>query len=142
MAKRKKLTIAGEIEKAAVTMQKLVRMKAADDNGYVSCVTCGRVAHYKTMDGGHYFSRRHTRLKLFTGNCHPQCKRCNMMMGDPIINDAYRMYIINTYGQRRLDAMKKLTHLPPKKFYRHEIQEHHEELKAQVREHKKRLGES
>jgi hypothetical protein len=65
-----------------------------------------------------------------------------MMMGDPIINDAYRMYIINTYGQRRLDAMKKLTHLPPKKFYRHEIQEHHEELKAQVREHKKRLGES
>ena len=40
MAKRKKLTIAGEIEKAAVTMQKLVRMKAADDNGYVSCITC------------------------------------------------------------------------------------------------------
>ena len=84
MAKRKKLTIAGEIEKAAVTMQKLVRMKAADDNGYVSCITCGRVAHYKTMDGGHYFSRRQTRLKLFSGNCHPQCKRCNMMMGDPV----------------------------------------------------------
>ena len=142
MAKRKRLTIAGEIEKAAVLMQKLVRMKSADDNGYATCVTCGRVAHYKTMDGGHYFSRRHTRLKLFEGNCHTQCKRCNMMMGAPIINDAYRMYIINTYGQRRLDAMKKLTYLPPKKIYRHEIQDYHAYLKEQIKEQKKRLGES
>jgi hypothetical protein len=142
MAKKKRLTIAQEIEKAAVTMQKLSRMMASDDNGFCSCVSCGRRGHYKTMDGGHYFSRRHTRLKLFLGNCHPQCKRCNMMMGDPIVNDAYRMYIIERYGQRRLDAMKKLTYLPPKKFYRHEVQEYHEELKAQVKEHKKRLGES
>jgi len=37
--------------------------------------------------------------------------------------------------------MKKLTQLPPKKYYRHEIQEYHEQLKAEVKKQKKRLGE-
>jgi hypothetical protein len=40
MAKKTK-TIAKEVDDVAKLMQKLVRLKAADDNGYVKCCTCG-----------------------------------------------------------------------------------------------------
>jgi len=143
MAKRatkKRKTIAQEVDKAAVLLQKLVRMKAADDYGYAQCVSCGRVDHWKGMDGGHYYSRRHTRLKLFTENLHIQCKRCNMLMGDPQVHDAYRDYMIDMYGQRRLRAMKKLTYLPPKKFDRDEVIAFQQDIKRQIKEQEERLG--
>ncbi|MDA7760515.1 recombination protein NinG [bacterium] len=143
MAKRatkKRKTIAQEVDKAAVLLQKLVRMKAADDNGYAQCVSCGRVDHWKGMDGGHYYSRRHTRLKLFLENLHIQCKRCNMLMGDPQVHDAYRDYMIDMYGERRLRAMKKLTYLPPKKFDRDEVIAFQQDIKRQIKEQEERLG--
>ncbi|MGB2259719.1 MAG: recombination protein NinG [Porticoccaceae bacterium] len=139
--KKKQPTIAQEIDKAAVDMQKLVRMKAADDNGYVSCVSCGKVGHWKTYDGGHFYSRRHTRLKLFLENCHPQCKRCNMLMGDPIVNDAYRRYMVEMYGERRVEAMKKLTYLPPAKYTREQVKEYRQDIKDQIKQQKARLGD-
>lgn len=140
MAKRKAKTIAQEIEVAAKLLQKLVRMKAADDCGYAQCVSCGKIDHWKAMDGGHYFSRRHTRLKCFEENIHVQCKRCNMLMGDPQVHDAYRDYMIEMYGERRLKAMKKLTYLPPKKYNRDEVIEFQKQLKEQIKEQEKRIN--
>lgn len=136
----KRKTIAQEVDKAAVLLQKLVRMKAADDYGYTQCVSCGRVEHWKGVDAGHYFSRRHTRLKCFEENIHVQCKRCNMMMGDPQVHDAYRDYMIQMYGERRLKAMKKLTYMPPKKFNREDVIAFQEELKQQIKLQEERLG--
>jgi hypothetical protein len=78
MAKRKKATVAQEVEKAAKLLQRYVRLKASDDNGYCQCVTCGKVDHYKAMQGGHFYSRRHTVFKLFEENIHPQCPACNV----------------------------------------------------------------
>ena len=39
MAKRKPRTLVKEIDEAAKLIQRLVRLKASDDNGYCSCVT-------------------------------------------------------------------------------------------------------
>ena len=39
-------------QEAATLLQKLVRMKYADDNGMCERVTCGKVDLYKYMDGG------------------------------------------------------------------------------------------
>ena len=73
--KLKKLkTVAKLREEAAVLLQKLVRMKAADENGLAECVTCGKRQHYKEMDGGHFISRKWTATKLVEENVHPQCK--------------------------------------------------------------------
>ena len=63
MAKRKKSTIAQEVDKAAKLLQRLVRLKASDDNGYCQCVTCGKVDHYKNMQGGHFYGRRNLVFK-------------------------------------------------------------------------------
>ena len=38
---RKKPTIQQEVEKAAVLLQKLVRLKASNKLGFCECVTCG-----------------------------------------------------------------------------------------------------
>ena len=141
MAKRKKTTVAQEVEKAAKLLQRYVRLKGSDENGYCQCVSCGKVDHYKAMDGGHYYSRRHTRLKCFEENCHIQCKRCNMLMSDPQVHDAYRDYMIEMYGERRLKAMKKLTYLPPKKYNRDEVIQFQKELKEKIKEEEYRIGE-
>ena len=141
MAKRKLRTVAQEVDMAAKLLQRYVRLKASDDNGYCQCVSCGRVAHYAKMDGGHYYSRRHIRLKCFEENVHPQCKRCNMLMNDPVINDAYKEFMVDMYGERRVKAMKKITYLPRKKFNRDEVIEFQRNLKARIKQEEHRVGE-
>ena len=64
-----------------------------------------------------------------------------MLMGDPRIQDAYRDYLIETYGERRVRAMKKLTYLPPVKFNRDEVKEFQKELKARIKKEEWRIGE-
>jgi len=77
LAKRKSKTIAKLVE-AAEAIQLYVRMKYADDNGYVSCVACGTTRHYKDrVQGGHFISRKWLATKLLEENIHPQCAYCN-----------------------------------------------------------------
>ena len=45
------------IDDCAVLMQKLVRLKAADHNGFCKCVTCGIVKHWSVMQGAHFIER-------------------------------------------------------------------------------------
>lgn len=140
--KKKKKTVAQEVEKAAVLMQRLVRLKAADENGYCTCVTCGKVDHYKNMQGGHFYSRRHLVFKLFIENCHVQCASCNHFgMKTTKIQEAYRIYMEDMYGARRVRAMQKLAWRPSPKFYRDEVIELQRDFAKQIKEHEYRIGE-
>ena len=137
----KRKTIAQEVEKAAVLLQKLVRMKAADDNGYCQCVTCGKVDHYKAMQGGHFIPRGRTRLKLMTENVNPQCAHCNqwgMKQAHYVLR--YREYMVDMYGERRVKAMEKLAWRTAPKFNRDEVIEFQQDLKRQIKEQEERLG--
>jgi hypothetical protein len=142
MAKKKRPTIAQEVEKAAKLMQRLVRLKASDDNGYCQCVTCGKVDHYKNMQGGHFYSRRHLIFKLYIENCHPQCPGCNQWgMKTTKIQEAYRIYMEDMYGARRVRAMQKLAWRPSPRFNRDEVIELQREFARQIKEHEYRIGE-
>ena len=142
MAKKKQKTIAQEVEKAAKLMQRLVRLKASDDNGYCQCVTCGKVDHYKNMQGGHFYSRRHLIFKLYIENCHPQCPGCNQWgMKTTKIQEAYRIYMEDMYGARRVRAMQKLAWRPSPRFNREEVIELQREFARQIKEHEYRIGE-
>ena len=44
----------------------------------VSCVTCGKRAHWKEMQAGHFMSRRHRATRWHEDNVQVQCVRCNM----------------------------------------------------------------
>jgi hypothetical protein len=142
MAKRKKSTVAQEVEKAAKLLQRLVRLKASDDNGYCSCVTCGKLDHYKNMQGGHFMPRGRTVFKLFEENIHPQCPHCNcwgMKQAHYVLK--YREYMVDTYGERRIKAMERLAWRASPKFERDDVLQLSRNLKEQIKEEEWRIGE-
>lgn len=132
MAKRKPPTIAKLVEKAAEVIQLYVRMKYADDNGYVSCVTCGTTRHYKDgMQGGHFISRKWLATKLLEENIHPQCACCNgPLRGN---NIQYTLFMIDTYGREFVEELEILKH-QSRKYYRAEVLDITEEYKQKVKE--------
>ena len=142
MAKRKKRTVAQEVEAAAKLLQRYVRLKASDDNGYCTCVTCGKVDHYKAMQGGHFIPRGRTIFKLYEPNIHPQCPHCNcwgMKQAHYVLR--YREWMVDYYGERRVKAMEKLAWRTAPKFNREEVIQFQRELKEKIKEEEWRIGE-
>ena len=142
MGKRKTRTIAQEIEAAAKLLQRLVRMKASDDNGYCQCVTCGKVDHYKAMQGGHFIPRGRTILKLYEPNIQVQCGYCNqwgMKQSHYVLR--YREWMVDYYGERRVKAMERLAWRTAPKFNREEVIQFQRDLKEKIREEEYRIGE-
>ena len=142
MATRKKSTVSQEVEKAAKLLQRYVRLKASDDDGYCQCVTCGKIDHYTAMQGGHFYSRRHTVFKLFEENIHVQCPACNQWgMKTTKIQEAYRIYMEDMYGARRIRAMQRLAWRASPKFDREEVIQFQRELKEKIGQELYRIGD-
>ena len=135
---KKQKTVAKLREEAAVLLQKLVRMKAADENGLATCVTCGKRQHYKEMDGGHFISRKWTATKLVEENVHPQCKGCNQYASGKY--DDYALYMVDTYG---IEMVRELNDKKRElcKQNRIELEDIKLELKLRIAEQAVRLGE-
>lgn len=55
-----------------------LRQKYADQEGMVSCYTCGYKAHWKKLQNGHLVSRYYLATRYDERNCRPQCYTCNM----------------------------------------------------------------
>ena len=141
MAKPKKKTIAKVVEDAAVLLQKLVRMKAADDNGYCSCVTCGDTMKWNEgMNGGHFIDRGHTVTKIMEENVHPQCNACNSPNANKgLVIGRYTIYMQDMYGHDFVADMLN-TKGQTKKYYRDEVLEIIEDFKDQIKIEAERLG--
>ena len=142
MGVRKKTTVAQEVEKAAKLLQRYVRLKSSDDNGYCQCVTCGKLDHYTAMQGGHFYSRRHIVFKLFEENIHVQCPACNQWgMKTTKIQEAYRIFMEDMYGARRIRAMQRLAWRASPKFNREEVIQFQRELKDKIGQELYRIGD-
>lgn len=138
MAKKKTKTIAKLVDEAAVLLQLLVRLKAADDNGYVSCVVCGVRKHYKDgMQGGHFISRGKLSTKLMIENVHPECQACNMPGGGH--EAGWTLYMMEMYGKEFIEELKILSK-QTKKYYRDEVEEIKADYRRQIKEHEERIG--
>lgn len=137
MPPRKPKTTGKLKQEAATLLQKLVRMKYADDLGRCECVTCNMVHHWKEMDGGHFVSRKHNATLLVEENIHPQCKGCNGYRKGNI--DSYSLFMIDTYG---LDAMRELiaSKHHPRKFTAIELQDLIADYKCRIKEQEQRLA--
>lgn len=131
MSKRKKKTIAKLVDEASVLLQKIVRLKAADDNGYCVCFTCGVVKHWKDMDGGHFISRTWLATKLLEENLAVQCKKCNGYLRGNMIQ--FTLNIIELRGRKFVDELEILKH-QSRKYYRDEIMDIISEYKVRLRE--------
>ncbi len=56
-----------------------IRHRNADDEGFVTCITCGRSNHLKKMQCGHFMSRAKYATRWNETNCQVQCYGCNVM---------------------------------------------------------------
>lgn len=84
-----------------------VRLRASDWQGNATCITCGKVAHYKTLQAGHYVSRSNYSVRYDLRNIHVQCFKCNMKFGGCKGGNLvqYTKYLLNTYGEKWLKEL-------------------------------------
>ena len=61
-------------------LSKIVLLTYCDDNGEVSCATCGSKKHVrdKLMHCGHWIKSNNRSTALEFTNCAPQCYKCNI----------------------------------------------------------------
>jgi 5-methylcytosine-specific restriction endonuclease McrA len=82
-----------------------VRTKDRDWKDEVSCVTCGKVYHYKKMQAGHFIPGRKGKTLFDTRGIHPQCYRCNINLKGNWAR--YYEFMKVTYGQKLIDELIK-----------------------------------
>lgn len=84
-----------------------IRLKYSKD-GLATCVTCGKTAHFKDMQNGHFNSRIHYATRWLEENCHPQCVGCNVFKNGNMAN--YAEFMIKKYGVEIISELNKKKH--------------------------------
>lgn len=60
--------------------RRLQKLLWADGKEYVQCFTCGKWVDHKSIEVGHYHSRRFMAIRWDERNVRPQCHKCNLDM--------------------------------------------------------------
>ena len=116
-----------------------VRLKYADDNGYVSCYTCGKVMKWNEgMQNGHFWGREFFATRWDERNCRPQETNCNYFKQGMSFKFAEKLK--QEYGEDIADQLelKAKTQRGPDKI---QIQAMIEDYQAKVKELKKEKGQ-
>ena len=112
MPKSKIKTRSYYVKKLDAVFSQYIRLRKADPNGYVACVTCGKMAHWKEMQCGHYETRGSYGTRWDEENCHVQCYGCNVARKGNY--PAYSRYLIQVYGADILDKLAYKAQNSPK----------------------------
>jgi len=62
---------------ADILFSRVVRLRAADERGMLSCFICSTPVHYAAAQNMHYVHREDSSLRYHVKNCRPGCKKCN-----------------------------------------------------------------
>lgn len=108
-----------------------IRRKYSDLDGNVVCITCGKRAHWSTMQASHFLDGRNNGILFVEANCHPACMPCNIWKHGN--KEEYYPFMLETYGQETINALKRLKKNPQKLnsiWYEDKIQEYKSKLEA------------
>jgi hypothetical protein len=144
--KRKKKTLDARAlsNKVAERLQLLRRLEHSDDNGFVSCVTCGTTKHFLDgMQGGHFIERSKSPTKLREENIWPQCAYCNAAMGkfgkSSVAYDYYK-HMVMFYGEDYVKELIEESKRQDWKWSKPELEETLKGINERIREHEERVG--
>jgi hypothetical protein len=87
---------------------KYIRLKYADNNGYVACYTCGTVMYWQSgnqMQAGHGFGGRGNSILFEEKILRPQCYSCNICKKGNY--DVFHTKLEKQYGYGFLQKMLK-----------------------------------
>ena len=85
----------------------LVRQENADEEGMVTCCTCGKAMHWRKIHCGHFMSRRHQATRFEKENTAPQCSGCNTFGQGKQYE--FGMYLDKKYGKGTAQEMCELS---------------------------------
>ena len=74
---KKKLTRSKLVKKLDSIFSQYIRQKDAD-NDMATCFTCNKVDNVKSLQNGHFQSRKHYSTRWDEVNCQVQCPKCNV----------------------------------------------------------------
>ena len=83
-----------------------IRLRDADLNGDIICVTCNKYVFWKRSDCGHFIKRQHQGTRFNEINCAAQCKACNYF--EQGRTKEHGEFILKTYGQDNYNYLKSL----------------------------------
>jgi hypothetical protein len=114
----KKPTRSKLVKKLDVVFSQYIRLSNADKRGMCTCITCGKVGHWKTggIQAGHFISRKHYSTRWDERNVKPQCVGCNVYRyGEQY---KYSLYLGDNLSTELYEKSKNVT-----KFTNVELQE-------------------
>ena len=85
-----------------------IRLRDVMPNGYVRCISCGKIKAFDDVDCGHFHSRTHMATRFDEDNCHAECRFDNRFSADHLIK--YRQNLIKKIGQNRVDLLEVKAH--------------------------------
>lgn len=120
MATTKTDTIPKLTAKAQKVFNKYVRERDSE-NGYFTCISCGKTLPIEQMNAGHYIPQKNSSLLRFNEyNVHGECISDNGFNEFHLIN--YRKNLINKIGQEMVDWLEE-NQRTIKKWTRIELEE-------------------
>lgn len=97
------------IRKLDEVFSRYIRLRDADENGYIRCISCGKIHHFSDMDCGHFINRSHMVTRYDEHNCNGQCRWCNRF--DEGNNIGYTRGLIAKYGAQIIDILYARKHM-------------------------------
>lgn len=130
--KKKSKSLAKYKKELDSIFSKYVRLVHADNDGIVSCFTCGKLFYWKKIQNGHFVSRQYLATRWSEDNCRPQCVGCNMFgNGKPL---DFEERLKKELGDDRVEELKQMRHqiLKLDKQYYEEKIAHYKNLYTQL----------
>lgn len=125
---KKKLTRSKIVKKLDNIFSQYIRLSASDKDGNCTCVTCGKVAHWKGegQQAGHFISRSAYSIRWNEDNVKVQCVGCNVYR----YGEQYKfsLYLGKKKSQELLDKSRIIT-----KFASYELEEMLQHYSSEVK---------
>ena len=84
-----------------------IRTRFADNMGNTCCSTCGKVAHWKALQCGHFMTRGRLSTRWDEHNASAQCGRCNMLGGEQFI---MAKWLDDHFGEGTAESIHQKSH--------------------------------
>lgn len=95
------------VAKADAVTSLYIRQKHADSSGHLSCITCGKLLHWKDAHCAHYIERSAKATRWLEENLHPACPSCNVYRKE-FHKREYTLVMIGLYGIGFIDELKQM----------------------------------
>ena len=84
-----------------------IRQKFADHAGYVTCVSCGKVLHWREAHCAHFIERGKKATRWLEENLMVACPGCNVYRKEFHLRE-YTIAMIDLHGRKFVDELRTM----------------------------------